>query len=204
MRQHGRLTTWNDDKGFGFITPEGGGEKVFLHISSLSSRRRRPRGSELLSYTLELDPKGRAQAKSVAFVDGKSTSFGLGYRQVTPLLFAAGFLTFLLSVVIAGRLPTVILGLYLAASVVAFVAYAFDKSAAAKNQWRIRESTLHLFALVGGWPGALTAQRLLRHKSAKTSFQTVFWITVLLNCGALGWLSSPSGSRVLHSLLNAV
>jgi len=86
---------------------------------------------------------------------------------------------------------------------VAFFAYAFDKSAALRNQWRTQESTLHLFALVGGWPGALAAQRLLRHKSAKASFQATFWVTVVLNCGALGWLFSPSGARTLQSVLGA-
>ena len=91
------------------------------------------------------------------------------------------------------RLPELILGLYLGASVVAFVAYGFDKSAAVHNRWRTPERTLHLVALLGGWPGALAAQRLLRHKSAKPSFLIMFWLTVLLNCGALGWLLSAGG-----------
>lgn len=103
--------------------------------------------------------------------------------------------------VFAGKLPFAVLGLYLAASSIAFGAYAFDKSAARNDQWRIQESTLHLFALIGGWPGALAAQRLLRHKSKKQSFQLVFWATVVLNCGALGWLFTPSGTEALHAIL---
>jgi uncharacterized membrane protein YsdA (DUF1294 family) len=62
---------------------------------------------------------------------------------------------------------------------------------------------LHLFALVGGWPGALAAQRLLRHKARKLSFQVLFWATVLLDCGALGWLFSPAGSAALRHILGA-
>jgi uncharacterized membrane protein YsdA (DUF1294 family) len=50
------------------------------------------------------------------------------------------------------------------------------------------EQTLHVFALLGGWPGALVAQRWLRHKSKKASFQVAFWVTVVVNCVALGWL----------------
>jgi uncharacterized membrane protein YsdA (DUF1294 family) len=84
--------------------------------------------------------------------------------------------------------PTMILALYLVASAITFVAYAIDKRAARKGSWRTKEKTLHLLALIGGWPGALLAQKLLRHKTAKQPFRGVFWLTVVLNCGALaGW-----------------
>lgn len=203
MRYQGRITTWKDDKGFGFITPNGGGEQVFVHISSFSNRQRRPEGNELVTYELKVDGKRRAQANTVAFVGEKpAPSAPLGRSNIPPI-FAVCFLAFVVVAVIVGRLPIVVLALYIVASLVAFVAYAFDKSAAIRNRWRTQESTLHLFALFGGWPGALAAQRLLRHKSAKASFQTTFWVTVVLNCGALGWLLSPAGAKMLHSVLGA-
>lgn len=203
MRYQGRITTWKDDKGFGFITPNGGGEEVFVHISSFSNRQRRPEGNELVTYELKVDGKGRAQASIVALVGEKRTPSAPPGRSRIPPIFAGCFLVLVVVAVIAGRLPVVVLALYLIASAVAFFAYAFDKSAAARNQWRTQESTLHLFALLGGWPGALVAQRLLRHKSAKASFQTTFWATVVLNCGALGWLLSPAGANTLRSVLGA-
>lgn len=83
--------------------------------------------------------------------------------------------------------PSILVGLYLAASVVTFTFYSFDKYAAIKGRWRIRERTLHLMALFFGWPGALAAQRLMRHKISKSSFQRMFWITVVLNCCAVVW-----------------
>ena len=97
-----------------------------------------------------------------------------------------------------------VLGLYVVASVVAFLAYGHDKSAAVRNAWRVQERTLHLFALLGGWPGALAAQRLFRHKSSKASFQSTYWITVVLNCAALGWLLSPYGAQTLQTALALV
>lgn len=72
-------------------------------------------------------------------------------------------------------------------SCVTFIAYAFDKSAAIKGRQRTPEQTLHLLELLGGWPGALIAQNLFRHKSRKASFQIAFWAIVLLNCAALSW-----------------
>lgn len=103
------------------------------------------------------------------------------------LMIALTFLALVAGLVVAGKLPLAVLAGYLAASLLAFAVYACDKSAARKCQRRTPESSLHLIALLGGWPGALLAQRLLRHKSKKASFLLVFWGTVILNCGALGW-----------------
>lgn len=89
--------------------------------------------------------------------------------------------------------PLLALIFHLAASLAAFLVYAFDKSAAINGSRRIRERTLHLLALIGGWPGALIAQKLLRHKSKKRSFQTVFRITVVLHCAMLGVLLALGG-----------
>lgn len=203
MRYQGRITTWKDDKGFGFITPNGGGEQVFVHISCFSNRQRRPEGNEIVTYERMVDGKGRAQASAVAFVGEQSAPSRPPGRSKLPVTFAFCVLFIVAAAVFTGRLPLHILALYMAASIVAFFFYALDKSAARRNQWRTRESTLHLFALVGGWPGALAAQRLLRHKSAKASFQATFWATVALNCGALGWLLSPSGAKALQSALGA-
>ena len=82
-----------------------------------------------------------------------------------------------------GFSPTVLLA-YLGLSLLAFLAYALDKSAAISGRRRIAEQTLHVFALAGGWPGALFAQQFLRHKTSKQSFVYAFWFTVLVNVGA--------------------
>jgi uncharacterized membrane protein YsdA (DUF1294 family) len=74
-----------------------------------------------------------------------------------------------------------VFGLYLGLSLLTFLVYASDKRAARHQQRRVRERTLHLLALAGGWPGALLARRWLRHKSAKRSFSRVLWLTVLAN-----------------------
>lgn len=202
MHHQGRITTWKDDQGFGFITPDGGGQQVFVHIKAFSNRQRRPIGNEIVSYTLTTDAKARARAENVAFVGDRSTMTpSVGGRTVS-LTVATLFLSFVAASVYAGKLPLPVLVLYLAASAVAFLAYAFDKSAARGERWRTREGTLHLFGLIGGWPGAFVAQKFLRHKTKKLSFQIIFWATVVLNCGALGWLFTPDGSAALRNVLN--
>lgn len=79
-----------------------------------------------------------------------------------------------------------------------FFIYAIDKSAARRSAWRTPERTLHLLALAGGWPGALLAQQLLRHKTAKLPFRITFWVTVVLNVAGLLWLCSPAGKSYVH------
>ena len=70
----------------------------------------------------------------------------------------------------------IIAGVYGLMSLVTFVAYYFDKRAARLGRPRTPEATLHILELLGGWPGALLAQRLIRHKNAKVGYQVVFWL----------------------------
>mgnify|MGYP000161714779 CR=1 FL=1 len=79
------------------------------------------------------------------------------------------------------RLPLTVAVYLLAISSTTFIAYAIDKRAAQKQNWRVKESKLQLLALLGGWPGALLAQQLLRHKSAKGRFKLVLWLGIMLN-----------------------
>jgi uncharacterized membrane protein YsdA (DUF1294 family) len=86
---------------------------------------------------------------------------------------------------LVGKLPAVVAIAYGALSLFAMLLHGIDKSAAINNRWRIRESSLHLVALPGGWPGALVAQDVFRHKSSKAAFQNVFRATVVFNCAGL-------------------
>lgn len=96
---------------------------------------------------------------------------------------------------LGGPLPLLAGAAYLAMSLLCFAFYAADKSAARAGAPRVRERTLHLLALFGGWPGAVLAQRLLRHKSVKIPFRAIFWLTVLLNLAGLAALGAPAGGR---------
>ena len=71
-------------------------------------------------------------------------------------------------------------------SVACFIAYGLDKRQATNGGRRVPERTLHLMAFLGGWPGALMAQRHFRHKTQKVTFRIVFWIVVVLHVGIVG------------------
>lgn len=114
---------------------------------------------------------------------GRSSRNG-GWRTVAATAAIAG----LLAGWGAGRVPLAVVGAYGVASLLAFMLYRRDKRAAGAGADRTRERTLHLVALLGGWPGGLLAQDRFRHKTRKAAFQLVFWGTVALNCAVLGWL----------------
>lgn len=98
-----------------------------------------------------------------------------------------------------GLVPVAILWLYLGASALSWVVYALDKAAARAGRRRTPENTLHLLALIGGWPGALVAQQWLRHKTAKASFIVVYRVTVVVNVAGLAWLASGHGAWLVES-----
>ena len=62
MRTHGTLKKWNEDRGFGFISPAQGGEDIFVHISAFPRDGVRPRVNELISFETEAGTKNKLQA----------------------------------------------------------------------------------------------------------------------------------------------
>ena len=78
-------------------------------------------------------------------------------------------------------IPEWLIVLYVSLSLFTFIVYAVDKRAAIKDKWRVEEFSLHLFAVLGGWPGAMLAQQLLHHKSKKRSFRAFLWGCTVIN-----------------------
>lgn len=93
-----------------------------------------------------------------------------------------------------------LIGAYLLASLAAVILYGIDKAAARRGERRIRESTLHLVAVVGGWPGALLARRWFRHKTRKQPFGRVLWGCAVLNIGLVAWLATADAAAGLRQL----
>jgi len=82
-----------------------------------------------------------------------------------------------------GVLASWVAVVYATASIAAFAAYAADKSQAEAEGRRLPERVLHVLEAMGGWPGALVAQRQFRHKTRKVRFQIIFWLIVAAHLG---------------------
>lgn len=188
MRFLGRLTDWNDAKGFGFVEPNGGGDRAFVHVKAFERLSKRPANGDLISYVLERDARGRCNAGGVRFATTTarveptkpSTLPRKSIAMAFGLLLAAGWWL--------AKIPTFAVGVYAGMSLLAFGMYASDKAAAQNGRWRTKESSLHLVDALGGWPGGLVAQDVFRHKSKKGAFQATFWVTVAINLVGMGWL----------------
>ena len=191
MRLYGQITRWDDERGFGFISRNEDGSSVFVHIKAFSGTSRRPDVGDIVSYEVAKGENGKSRAENVCFL-GESQPKPPSTREAKsgafPVVFTALFVCFVLVSAYFGRISWLIVVTYVAASLVTFVAYGWDKSSARLGNWRTPESTLHTMGLFGGWPGGLAAQRLLRHKSSKQDFQSTFWVTVFVNVLALGYL----------------
>ena len=201
MRSKGRIAAWNDDKGYGFVSPLAGGKQLFIHINAFANRSRRPQVNDIVTFALSTDKQGRPCAAKATLAGDKVTEKAPRKTSAALIVFALLFLAAVGLSVLTGHLHELAGVAYAVLSLITFAAYAFDKSAANRNAWRTPESTLHLLGLAGGWPGALVAQQVLRHKSKKASFRAVFWITVLINCSVLLWLHTDSGQTALQGIL---
>ena len=187
MRLAGRITDWNDDKGFGFVVPNGGGDRAFVHVNEFQRGSRRPVTGDLISYLPSKDQRGRLNAKEIRHAGQKIVEPRTPSRVPRAALGATA-LALAAVLAAASLLPVLLAAALFGLSALAYLMYWLDKSAAQTNGQRTPENTLHLVGLAGGWPGALIAQQRFRHKTIKQPFQTVFWVTVVLNVAAIAWL----------------
>lgn len=210
MRFQGKLSNWNDSKGFGFVEPNGGGERAFVHINSFHQPSRRPVDGDLIIYEVVKQPQGKLSAINVSLVADRKKSSQPAKKKGEKAAKQTGrpsrFLVFSFCIILAlsmvlQLLPVEVLFWYLATSTLAFIFYAVDKSAAEKGRWRTPENHLHLLSVIGGWPGAWYAQQKLSHKSSKATFKRVYWLTVSLNIMGFVWLFSEQGQTTLRALL---
>lgn len=202
MRFKGIIKSWNDERGFGFIAPHHGGEEIFVHIKAFADPRGRPQPAQQVTFEVQVGAQGKKRAVNVECVHSPRQAASRAPREAPARWGAASLLALpvLLVVLVAayllGHPPRWTLWAYPALSALTFVVYACDKSAARQGGWRTSERTLHLLAFLGGWPGALVAQQVLRHKSSKAEFRAVFWGTVALNIVAVVFLASPYGQSL--------
>lgn len=196
-RFSGVLKSWNDERGYGFIQATQGGLDLFVHIRDFPSGTGRPSVGQMLTFEVETRADGKKRAHRVQYpVASRSASrrrHEMAAAWTLPRLLVVPVFAVVYGYIVWrwGFRPLVLVA-YLVMSIVAFVAYAIDKSAAVASRSRVPEQTLHLLGLCGGWPGALLAQQILRHKTSKAGFIRSFWFTVALNIAAfvavhVGW-----------------
>jgi uncharacterized membrane protein YsdA (DUF1294 family)/cold shock CspA family protein len=196
MRLDGLLKTWNDERGFGFIQPANGGQEIFVHIKSFPAGYGRPALNLKITFEVEKTAEGKKQAKNVLLLrpngaTAKAKGKPTGQWGKASIFALAFFALLYLVVTLTWGTPVLLAIGYVVMSLTCGLFYAHDKAAAQENEWRTPEGTLLMLGLVGGWPGAIVAQQMLRHKTSKVSFRVAFWLTVLVNVGAFIVFTTP-------------
>ena len=197
MQRLGKVQDWNDVRGYGFIAPldaTGDGARTFFHIRDYQQAGRRPEQGELVKYAVTRQSDGRWRAREVRRAVRSAINPGLSkpaprpykapYPAASDLLrtgLVLAYIAFIAWAIGRGMLTPEMTFIPAVACIVTFMAYAAHKHFAQSNRWRIPEANLHLLEFLGGWPGALFAQRALRHKTRKASYRIVFWMMVVLN-----------------------
>ncbi|OCH03895.1 hypothetical protein A6D98_00415 [Aliivibrio fischeri] len=192
----GRVVEWNESKGYGFISALNGELKVFLHISKLKNKNRRPKVGDEVSFDINEEIKGRFNANNVSIAGVNTIPSTIMFCFIYLVLASVALVMF--------NGEKMLLVLYLGMSLLTYVMYAIDKNAAKKGNWRTPENTLHVLSLLGGWPGALFAQNQFRHKSKKQPFKTILWITIFVNIGAFAWTFTSSGTMFMQNIIGNV
>jgi uncharacterized membrane protein YsdA (DUF1294 family)/cold shock CspA family protein len=209
MRLAGRISGWNDDKGYGFVVPHDGGDRAFVHIKAFQAGSRRPVDGDMISYAVTRDGRGRRNATEVRFAGQRierrkpaaPSKRGARTSRIPRMLLGSACLLAVVPGTVFGILPLVVAIACMLLSLLSYLMYWMDKEAAQRGAQRIAEGTLHLVDLLGGWPGALIAQQQFRHKTVKASFQFAFWCSVLANIAIVAWLVRSGIARALTDAL---
>lgn len=199
MEFEGILKDWNDERGFGFIESNQGGQKIFAHIKSFNIVGR-PEVNKVYRFEIETNEQGKKRAVNIKTVKrsndklAKDLKIRQGSRRnkkttaqwgTATLFIIPLFILIYLACLIFLKVPEHAFLVYIVSSAISFGIYFIDKSAAEAGRRRIPEANLHMFALFSGWPGALIAQQVFRHKSVKKEFRQIFWMTVIFNIAGL-------------------
>ena len=205
----GRIVSWDREKGFGYLEAEG--KRVFLHYRDFAERHKVPEVGDTVSFIFGTDQKGRpcavrAVQNRLVAIDPFSPH-ARGRVSLASLLF---LIALLVTPTLAGLGLTqgndfwLWVGWWIVASGLTYWTYSSDKRRAQDKEWRMSEKSLHFWELIGGWPGAFVAQRRLRHKNSKLSYQFVFWLIVGAHqFAAVDYLRGWPWSRAAVDAINA-
>ncbi len=214
MQRQGSIVRFDPERGFGFLRCPQSPADVFFHVKDFDRRGGTPSLGMAVDFEeIHVGGKGpRAMAVRPAGMAGhgaparRPTRGPASGRTVTPGPPGAArgptaslplfLLALLLELSLLGwcmaqqRLPLITPALALVLNAATFWLYWHDKHSALQRSWRVREDSLHLLALAGGWPAAWWAQQLLRHKSRKPAFRLAYAATVIGHLGLLAAFSA--------------
>lgn len=174
-RYQGRLVSWDDARGFGFVEAEGLGAPLFVHMKFLRTRHQRPVAGDMLRFSIGAGRDGKPAAADVEIVGAapKKPPPRPSFEDVSRLFAALAILSGAIVAYQFAGAPLWFPALYWVMSLGSGLAYWLDKVFAKENRPRVRETSLHLADAFFGIAGGLFAQHVFRHKTRKASFGAI-------------------------------
>lgn len=176
MSLTGSISEWNRERGFGYIICDG--RRIFLHIREFKERHKQPEVGDAINFVMGSDKQGRPCAQQAVHANDGGRLRAWHFLLLAGLLALPGFAVYQGLGAIGARYAG---GWVALISGITYFIYAWDKRRARDKGQREPERMLHLLEVLGGWPGAFLAQRKLRHKSSKGTYQFVFVLIIGLH-----------------------
>jgi uncharacterized membrane protein YsdA (DUF1294 family)/cold shock CspA family protein len=179
-RRLGRLDSWNDERGFGYVRTDESAELLFVHIKSFRTRPRRPLAGDPLTFIEGTGRNGRPAAEDVE-IDGlpaPAPGKPSGPRRtpiadVTRVMAALSIFIAVATLSALGRAPIWFGVLYYTMGLASLMLYSADKRYAIAGRSRVRETSMHVVDALFGIGGGLFAQHVFRHKTRKRAFRYI-------------------------------
>jgi len=168
-----RLIQWNQEDRSGFLEYEG--MRLLLHAHDFVRLKRQIRVGDDIRFTVGVDTDGKACAKNARHAEK-------GLKLVNLLLLTALLVVPVRAIEQLGQSHDLrlLLGGAAVVGLLTFLVYWEDKRRMRAAGWRVPANTMHVMELIGGWPAAYLAQRLLGHQRGRFSYQLTFWLIVAL------------------------
>jgi uncharacterized membrane protein YsdA (DUF1294 family)/cold shock CspA family protein len=194
----GIIKSWEVDEGVGLIQPSGGGKDIVIQFSDLKNSHYQPKQGDTICFKVIAEEDGKIKAYD-AFIYApeksqlqprnkpvikkklhKSKPKGNQFWAFCKYFIAS--LPFIFSVdLIIQKMIILPFFVYAIMSLLTFFVYAIDETKAHKRKWRTPDNIFHWLAFLGGWPGALITQHVIRHKNRERSFQLILWLIVIVH-----------------------
>ena len=199
MRVKGRIRSWNDQKGFGFIEPDHSGKQVFIHVSAFSNRHRKPTTGELVTYALSTDREGRPCAARATL---PGDTLPKRAKRSAKALAVIGAILFLCVIGISvARVQTTTCNPWALSNSQPHHLHNVCRRQIGSQARSEADPREHVTLAVIDWRLAGRA-----HCATNTTSQieeaivpSVFWITVVLNVGMHVWILIPGGLGIVQS-----
>lgn len=170
-----RIIEWDEDLGYGFLAHQT--DRIFLHTRNFKNRHRTPGLGDTVLYQVGIDDRKREIAANAVLL-----RCGGLFHHLKPA-WPSLFLVLPVVALLFAPLPYPFwysLAYIFTISVITYVITRHTYRRSCASHKLPADTTLHLFELIGGWPGSYVAQKTHSIPKRRLGYRMAFWAIVFL------------------------